>query len=84
MEISDEYRRTNKSVLAMLNLDVLGYHAENIEDIAIFTDNTDPELTLFLRLLTDEYLQYGRRDRVCDVSSNSPQFIFQALMQFKF
>ncbi|ODM98733.1 putative leucine aminopeptidase 1 [Orchesella cincta] len=39
--------------------------ASGITDIGIYTDNVNSALTQFMRLLTDEYLEFGRRDRTC-------------------
>lgn len=47
----------------MMNYDVVGYHVDGNDDVAIITDYVDDELTEFLRLLIDGYLVYGRRER---------------------
>lgn len=63
--IAQEYKRLNKNVAAMLNLDVVSYYSNGINDIGVFTDNGNSAVQQFLRLLTDGYLTYGRRDRTC-------------------
>lgn len=49
----------------MVNFDVVGYQAPNVNDVGIYTDNVNAELTQFLRVLVDGYLTYGRRDVRC-------------------
>lgn len=63
--IAQEYSRTGVNVVAMINFDVTGYQAPGINDVGIYTDNVNSELTQFLRILVDEYLTYGRRDTRC-------------------
>jgi leucyl aminopeptidase len=63
--IAQEYSRNGVNVVAMVNFDVDGYQAPGINDIGIYTDNVNSELTQFLRVLVDGYLDYGRRDTRC-------------------
>lgn len=63
--IAQAYRNNDVNVVGMLNFDVPGYQAQDINDIGIYVDNTNPELNQFLRILVDEYLDYGRQDCKC-------------------
>jgi len=63
--IAQEYQSTNVNVVAMLNMDVVGYYANGINDVGVYTDNGNAELAQLLRILTDEYLTFGRRDNTC-------------------
>jgi len=63
--IAQSYSNNNVNVTAMVNFDVDGYQAPGINDIGIYTDNVNTELTQFLRILVDGYLAYGRRDTRC-------------------
>lgn len=58
----------------MLNMDVVGYQASGINDVGIYTDNVNTELTQFLRVLVDGYLNYGRRDVRCGYGEFTPNF----------
>jgi len=49
----------------MLNYDVSAYQSSGIEDIGIYTDNSNAVLNTFLRLLVDNYCEWGWRDRTC-------------------
>lgn len=63
--IAQEYRENGVNVVGMLNFDVVSYYTEGVDDIGVFTDNGHEDLMVFLRLLTDEYLDYGWQDRTC-------------------
>jgi len=63
--IAEQYKSTNVNVVAMLNMDVVGYYVNGINDIGVFTDNGNAQLAQLLRILADEYLTFGRRDRTC-------------------
>lgn len=63
--IAQDYDRRGVNVVAMVNFDVDGYQAPGINDVGIYTDNVNSELTEFLRVLVDEYLTYGRRNTRC-------------------
>ncbi|ODM98735.1 Leucine aminopeptidase 1, partial [Orchesella cincta] len=63
--IASEYSRAGVDVVGMVNFDVPGYQAAGINDIGIYTDNVDAELTQFIRIIVDGYCDYGRRDTRC-------------------
>jgi len=63
--VAREYKANNVNVVAMLNLDVVGYYVQGLNDVGIYTDNGNAQLIQFLRVLVDEYLSFGRRDRTC-------------------
>ncbi|ODM92511.1 putative leucine aminopeptidase 1 [Orchesella cincta] len=63
--IAQAYRRDNVNIIGMLNLDVVGYYVNGVDDIGIYTDNGNAQMAQFLRILTDEYLEFGRRDLTC-------------------
>jgi len=62
--IAQLYSNDNLNVVGMLNFDVPGYYAGRNE-IAIHDDYTNPQLTTFIRLLTDGYLEFGRVASLC-------------------
>ncbi|CAL8142578.1 unnamed protein product [Orchesella dallaii] len=63
--IAQDYRRNNVDVVGMLNLDVVGYYVNGMDDIGVYTDNGNAQMAQLLRILTDEYLEFGRRDLTC-------------------
>lgn len=63
--VAKQYKDNNENVVAMFNMDVVGYQAAGINDVGIYTDNGNHVLIQLLRVLVDEYLDYGRRDRSC-------------------
>ncbi|CAL8109375.1 unnamed protein product [Orchesella dallaii] len=63
--IATKYNTDKVNVVGMVNFDVPGYQAAGINDIGVYTDNVSPELTDFIRILIDEYCDYGRRDGRC-------------------
>lgn len=62
-DIAKSYRQAEVNVIAMINYDVVGYYVPGNDDVAIITDYVDDELTQFLRILVDGYLDFGRRER---------------------
>jgi len=63
--IAQLYSNANVNVVGMVNLDVAGYYVSGRNQIAIHTDYTNPQLTTFLGLLTDGYLEFGRVPSQC-------------------
>jgi len=63
--IAEEYKKNNTNVVGMLNLDVIGYHVDGVNAIAIYTDFAHQDLIRFLRILTMEYLEYGYQNNHC-------------------
>lgn len=50
----------------MVNFDVVGYEdSKNPGVIGIYTDNANPVMVDFLRLLADNYLTYKHQDETC-------------------
>lgn len=64
-DIAQRYKNNDVNVVGMVNFDVPGYQDPRYNEIGIYTDNSNPVLTQFLRILVDEYLEYGRRDETC-------------------
>jgi len=63
--IAQLYSNDNVNVVGMVNFDVPGYYVSGRNVIAIHDDYTNPQLTTFLRLLTDGYLEFGRVPSSC-------------------
>lgn len=63
--IAENYKSTGVDVVGMINYDVSGYYSAGIEDIGIYTDNTNGVLNDFLRLLVETYCEWGWRNRTC-------------------
>lgn len=63
--IAAEYKAQNVNVVAMLNQDVIGYYVAGIDDIGLHTDNGNEEMVDFVKLLTNEYLDFGWRNMSC-------------------
>lgn len=63
--VAEFYQKSFVNVSGMVNFDLSGYPGKTPKTIGIYTDNTDPTLTEFLRLLVDKYLEYGRKDHQC-------------------
>ena len=55
----------------MLNFDVVGWQVAGLNDVGIYTDNGNDAVIQFLRVLVDEYLTFGRRDRTCGYGKSS-------------
>lgn len=49
----------------MLNLDVVSYHEEGVDDIGIYLDDGKVQIIRFIQMLTDEYLNYGWQNVNC-------------------
>jgi len=62
--IAQLYSNDNVNVVGMVNFDIAGYHS-GTNEIAIHDDYTNPQLTTFLRLLADGYLEYGHVPKLC-------------------
>lgn len=66
LDVAAAYRKEEVKVDAMLQFDVIGHHKPGIDFIGITGDgNVNPIEANFLRILTDEYLIYRRRDKTC-------------------
>lgn len=65
--MASDYRKRDVIVAGMLQFDVIGHHKAGINRIGINSDKNhhSPAAANFLRILTDEYLTYGRQDRTC-------------------
>lgn len=63
--IAQEYMRRNKNICGVLNFDAIGYHVEGVNYLGVFTDDGNDGLLQFVRLLTEQYLDYGWMDRSC-------------------
>lgn len=63
-DIADSYASSGVNVVAMCQLDMIGYNAGDPR-IALVTDYTSAPLNSFARLLIDEYLDVGHQDTVC-------------------
>lgn len=63
--IAAKYKEEGVNVVAMLNQDVIGYYVPGINDIGLHTDNGNEQMIEFVKLLTDEYLDFGRRNMSC-------------------
>jgi len=64
-EIAKSYYKSGAKVVSMINFDVTGHQPEDVKEIGIYTDNANPQLVQFLRVLVDTYLTFGRRDCKC-------------------
>jgi len=63
-DIARQYSETGVNVVSMVNFDVPGYY-NGVNNIGIYTDNVNAQLTQFMRVLTDEYLDFGWQNRSC-------------------
>jgi leucyl aminopeptidase len=63
--VAVDYKSKNVNVVGMLNLDVVGYYVSGIDEIAVYTDYANQQLVQLVRILTDGYLDFGRRSRTC-------------------
>jgi len=63
-DIARRYSETEVNVVSMVNFDVPGYY-NGVNNIGIYTDNVNAQLTQFMRVLTEEYLVFGWQNRSC-------------------
>lgn len=70
--IAQLYKTNDVNVVGMVNFDVVGYQDPRYNEVGIYTDNAHPVLVQFLRILVDEYLEYGRRDSTCGYGKIKP------------
>jgi len=63
-DIARQYSEFGVNVVSMVNFDVPGYY-NGVNRIGIYTDNVNAQLTQFMRVLTDEYLDFGWQNRSC-------------------
>jgi len=62
--IAQSYQRAGVPVRSMMQLDMIGYD-EREQTVGVITDYTDAETNVFVRALTDEYLQIGWTNSLC-------------------
>lgn len=64
MDIAQSYKEKNKNVKAVIQFDMT-MHPGQDKEIALITDNVDPDLTHFVKQLIEEYVQVPWRDDRC-------------------
>lgn len=61
--IASEYKRNNKKVFGMMQLDMTGYNPNSTNKIGVITNGVDAQLTEFSRKLITEYAKIGYINR---------------------
>ncbi|XP_021945455.1 leucine aminopeptidase 1 [Folsomia candida] len=63
--IASSYSTNRVNVVGMVNFDVPGYYVSGRDEIGIYTDNVNAQVTAFLRLLVDGYCTYTWVNKTC-------------------
>ncbi|XP_021953333.1 leucine aminopeptidase 1 [Folsomia candida] len=63
--IAQIYNTNRVNVVGMVNFDVPGYHIAGRDEIGIYTDHVNAEVTTLLRLLVDGYCTYTWINKTC-------------------
>lgn len=66
----------------MLNFGIAGFRVNGSTEIGIYTDGVNMELTTFLRVLADGYLNFGRRDVQCGYGEFDLKISAQIIKKF--